>query len=113
MKNSNLILLTVSLLAASPVIAASPGLAGDGEALAKKNNCMMCHSLEGKSTGPTFQNIATKYKTGKDAQAQLEKKVRSGGSGVWGSMPMPPTAKSVSDSDIKSMVQWILSIKPR
>ena len=107
MKNSDLILLVASLLAASPV------LAEDGEALAKKNNCMMCHSMEGKAAGPSFQNVTAKYKADKNAQAVLEKKVRSGGSGAWGSIPMPPTPKSVSDSDIKSMVQWILALKSK
>lgn len=105
MKTSDFIVLAAGLLAANQV------LAGDGEALAKKNNCMMCHAIESKSTGPSFKDIATKYKNAKDAQATLEKKVRNGGNGAWGSMPMPATARSVSDGDIKSMVQWILTLK--
>lgn len=105
MRTSDLILLVASLLAASHA------LAGDGEALVKKNNCMMCHTVAGKSAGPSFKNVAAKYKDNKNAQATLEKKVRSGGNGAWGSMPMPATARSVGDGDIQSMVQWILSLK--
>lgn len=105
MKISDFVILAASLLAANHT------LAGDGEALAKKSRCMMCHSVDGKSAGPSFKNIAAKYKADKDAQAAMEKKVRNGGGGAWGSMPMPATTRSVSDEDIKSMVQWILSIK--
>ena len=105
MRTPDLIILATSLLAASSV------LAGDGDALAKKSKCMMCHSVEGKSAGPSFKDVAAKYRNDKDAQVALEKKVRGGSKGVWGSMPMPASARSISDGDIKSMVQWILSLK--
>ena len=102
--------LHLTLMAASIAFAGNV-LAGDGEALAKKNNCTNCHALDKKGVGPSFKDIAAKYKDDKNAQAKLEKKVRGGGSGVWGKMPMPVTAKSVSDDDIKSIVQWVLSAK--
>ena len=98
------------ILAAGLVVAGN-ALAEDGAALAKKHNCMMCHVISTNSTGPAFKNIAAKYKTDRDAQARLEMKVRSGGAGSWGKMPMPVTSKSVSDGDIKVIVQWILSLK--
>ena len=110
MRSSDFIILAASLLASS-FLASSHALAGDGETLAKKNSCMMCHAMAGKSAGPSFEDIAAKYRLDKNAQAALEKKVRSGGKDAWGSMPMPATARSVSDDDIKSMVQWILSLK--
>ena len=100
----------LAVLAAGLVFAGN-ALAGDGEALAKKSNCTNCHAVDKKMVGPSFKDIAAKYKDDKGAQAALEKKVRSGGGGVWGKMPMPATAKSVSDDDIKSMVQWVLSVK--
>lgn len=81
---------------------------GDGAALVKKNSCMMCHS---SGPGPVFTKVAEKYKADKDAQAMLEKKVRSGGSGAWGKVPMPPTPKKISDEDIKNIVEWILAKK--
>lgn len=65
----------------------------------------------GKSLGPSLAEIATKYKENKGAQVMLESKVRSGGKGSFGAMPMPPIAASVSDGDIKAMVAWVLSYK--
>jgi cytochrome c len=90
---------------------AGSALAGEGEALAKKNNCTTCHDVDKKKVGPPFKEVAAKYKDDKGAQAALEKKVRSGGGGNWGAMPMPATAKSVGDDDIKNIVQWVLSLK--
>lgn len=98
------------ILAASMVFAGN-ALAENGEILAKNNNCLTCHSIDKKTLGPSLKDIAAKYKDNKGAQAALEKKVRSGGAGAWGKMPMPATAMSVSDGDIKSIVQWVLSLK--
>jgi len=99
------------VILAAGLIFAGNVLAGDGEALAKNNKCTSCHDVDKKKVGPAFKEIAAKYKDDKGAQATLEKKVRSGGGGVWGKMPMPATAKSVSDDDIKVIVQWVLSLK--
>lgn len=98
------------ILAASLVFAGN-ALAENGEALAKDHNCMTCHALDQKTFGPAFREVAAKYKNDKGAQAALEKKVRSGGAGVWGKIPMPATAMSLSDADIKSIVQWVLTLK--
>lgn len=85
--------------------------AGDGAALFKQNNCAACHAAAGKSVGPAVADIAAKYKGDKGAQARLEAKTRNGGAGSFGAMPMPATARSVSDGDIKTMVAWVLSQK--
>lgn len=98
------------LLCASLLLGAN-AYADDGAVLAKKSNCMNCHALDAKSMGPSFKEVAAKYKDDKAAQATLEKKVRSGGAGSFGKMPMPATSKSVSDADIKQIVQWVLSQK--
>jgi cytochrome c len=100
----------LAILAAGLVFAGN-ALAEDGAALAKKSNCTTCHEVDKKKVGPAFKDIAAKYKDDKGAQATLEKKVRSGGGGVWGKMPMPASAKSVSDDDIKTLVQWVLATK--
>lgn len=100
----------LTMLAAGLIFAGN-ALAEDGAALAKKNNCTTCHAVDKKMVGPAFKEVATKYKDDKGAQATLEKKVRSGGGGSWGKMPMPATAKSVGDEDIKNIVQWVLSLK--
>lgn len=100
----------LALLAAGLAFAGN-ALAESGEDLAKKNNCLSCHAVDQKVLGPAFKEVAAKYKNDKGAQAALEKKVRNGGAGAWGQMPMPATPKSVSDDDIKSIVHWVLSLK--
>lgn len=82
-----------------------------GEELFTKSKCAACHKLEDKKVGPTLKDVAAKYAGSADAQAMLEKKVRAGGVGVWGKMPMPRTPATVSDEEIKIMVEWMLSHK--
>lgn len=82
--------------------------AADGAALAQKGGCVACHQVDKKFVGPGFKEIAAKYK-GKGAEAALIKKVKEGGSGAWGAMPMPPNAGKLSDDEFKSVVDWILS----
>ena len=86
------------------------GGAGANEKLAQSSGCMTCHGVDKKVIGPGFKEIATKYRNDKGAEAALIKKVKAGGKGVWGEIPMPPNAH-VKDEDIKTMVQWILSLK--
>lgn len=83
----------------------------DAEALFKQNNCGMCHDAISSSLGPSLKDISSKYAKVKDAQTQLEVKVRNGGKGSFGSIPMPATPKSVSDASIKAIVKWMLSQK--
>lgn len=78
------------------------------EALAKKHNCLACHQVDKKTVGPAYKDIAKKYK-GQNVAAQLEAKVKKGGQGVWGPVPMPPNA-AVPEADIKKLVDWILKL---
>jgi len=78
------------------------------EALAKKHNCLACHMVDKKSVGPAYKDIAKKYK-GQNVAAKLEEKVKKGGSGVWGQVPMAPNA-TVPDADNKKLVAWILAM---
>lgn len=101
-------------LAALGIVAAglmltAPAFA-DGQALATKHACMACHKVDAKLVGPAFKDVAVKYKGDKTAEAKLVKKVKEGGTGVWGTIPMPPNAQ-VPDADIKAIVQWVLAIK--
>ena len=80
------------------------------EALAKKHNCTACHQIDKKLAGPSYKEVANKYRGQKDAAATLAEKVKKGGQGVWGPVPMPPNA-AVSDADIKTLVSWVLSLK--
>lgn len=86
------------------------GNATASEKLAQSSGCMTCHAVDRKSIGPGYKEIAAKYRSDKGAAANLVKKVKAGGSGVWGSTPMPPNAH-VKEDDIKAMVAWILTLK--
>ncbi|NLR76510.1 MULTISPECIES: c-type cytochrome [Leeia] len=79
--------------------------------LAKKHNCMACHAIDKKVVGPAFKDVAAKYKGVKDAETTLINKVKKGGSGVWGPVPMPANSPQVSDADIKALVKWVLTQK--
>jgi cytochrome c len=79
------------------------------EELANKAGCMACHTKDKKLVGPPYKDIATKYKGQGDAVAKLSEKVRKGGAGVWGQIPMPPNdAGKINDGDLKTVVEWIL-----
>lgn len=78
------------------------------EVLAKKSNCLSCHAVDAKGVGPAYREVAQKYARDKKAEARLVAKVRKGGSGVWGKVPMPPM-QDVSDDDAKALVKWILA----
>ena len=80
------------------------------EAMMKKDGCAACHSIDKKIVGPAYVDVAAKYKNDKNAQAMLEKKVKDGGVGAWGQIPMPPNAQ-VPAADIKDLVTWILTLK--
>ena len=81
-----------------------------GETLAKKDGCFTCHAVDNKVVGPAYKEVAAKYKGDKSVEAKLIEKVKKGGSGVWGQIPMPPNSPQVKDEDIKTIVQWILSL---
>lgn len=79
--------------------------------LAKKHMCSTCHAVKGaKTIGPTYADVAKKYSGQKDAETKLADKVKKGGQGTWGQVPMPPNA-AVPDADIRTLVKWILSVK--
>ncbi|MGE5095541.1 MAG: c-type cytochrome [Betaproteobacteria bacterium] len=99
----------VPLLAALGLAAAALPAAAQ-EALAQKNGCLACHAVDKKLVGPAYKDVAAKYKGDAKAEAKLEEKVKKGGVGTWGQVPMPPNS-SVSDADVKSLVKWILSLK--
>ncbi len=99
------------LALSSGLLLAGNALADDGAALLKKFNCTTCHQPAAKTVGPALKDIAAKYKGNADAVTKLEKKVRTGGAGSFGTMAMPPTPAAASDADIKAMVASILATK--
>jgi S-disulfanyl-L-cysteine oxidoreductase SoxD len=106
-----------------PPISKLPGLSGEGlahasdtnsvaskgpAALFKSENCSACHAPNAKLVGPSIADIAAKYKGQSGAQEKLMAKVKNGGSGVWGAIPMPPQAQ-LSDVDTATLVRWVLT----
>ena len=82
--------------------------ADQGLKLLRQYACVACHGMKDKVVGPGFAQIAAKYQGDANAASLLSKKLKAGGSGVWGDIPMPPQA-TIKDSDIKTMLDWILT----
>jgi S-disulfanyl-L-cysteine oxidoreductase SoxD len=108
-------------LAATPAAGSAQGAAPDASAkpasefsgmreLANKSTCLACHGIDRKVVGPGFNDIAGKYKSDATAAAYLAGKIKQGGQGVWGSVPMPPA--TVSDAEAQKLAQWILKGTP-
>ena len=76
--------------------------------LATKSGCMACHGMKNRIVGPGYNEIVARYQGQTDAESRLVAKVKAGGQGVWGSIPMPPNAH-VKDEDITTLVKWILN----
>ena len=102
--------IAAAAFALTGLVAAGAVHADAGEDLLKKNGCTACHSIDKKLVGPGYKEIADRYRKDKGAAASLAQKVKAGGKGTWGDIPMPPNAH-VKDADIKTLVDWILSIK--
>ncbi len=85
--------------------------ASQGMTLANQQNCMACHRIEGKHVGPAFKEVAARYANRSDAINVLVEKVRNGGTGNWGQIPMPPHP-GISDQDLTILVKWVLSGNP-
>jgi len=99
------LLLTAALattLSAAPVLAS--------EDLAKQKACLACHQADKKLVGPSYKDIAAKYKTDKDAEKKLAAKIRAGGVGVWGQVPMPANP-AVSEAEAITLAKWVLAMK--
>lgn len=89
------------------VTVASPALAS--KELAQQKNCLACHAEATKVVGPAYKDVAAKYKGQKDAVAALAAKIKGGGAGVWGTVPMP--ANAVTDAEAKTLAAWVLTVK--
>lgn len=97
----------VAMMAAAGIVMA--GQAQADEALAKAKGCMACHALDKKLVGPAYKDVAAKYKGDKGAVDKLAAKVKAGGKGAWGEVPMPPN--NVTPEEAKKLVTWVLSVK--
>lgn len=102
--------LAAGLIFAGGALAQAKVDAKAAEALMQKSGCVACHAIDKKVIGPAYKDVAAKYAGDKDAATKLAAKVKAGGQGVWGPVPMPPNAQ-ISDADIKMLVAWILTLK--
>ena len=93
--------------APAPAPVAAPSPAATALALLKKHSCTACHGMDQKLVGPGFKQVATKYAGRGDAEAYLAGKIKSGGQGVWGPIPMP--AQTLSDAELKTLATWLAS----
>ena len=91
--------------------AEQPVSSANAMAIARSNACMGCHAIDRKLVGPSFQQVAEKYKADPQAGAKLEKKVKNGGAGVWGAIPMP-SHPAMNSADIQTVVSWVLAGAP-
>jgi cytochrome c len=87
------------------VAAAAPAAAQSIDALLRKNVCVACHQVDGKLVGPSFRDVAAKYAGRGDAAQYLTGRIRAGGVGVWGAVPMPPQA--LSEADAQAIAAWL------
>lgn len=102
--------IAAAVFAAAGLLAAGAAHADAGEDLIKKSGCAACHSNDKKVVGPAYNDVSAKYKGDAGAAAKLAAKVKAGGSGVWGPVPMPPNPQ-VKDDDLKAMIAYILALK--
>jgi cytochrome c len=98
---------TLAANAAMPAAAPPTPVKPDALALAKQNACLACHGINDKALGPGFTQVAAKYKGDAGASAALAKKIRLGGSGTWGPVPMP-AQQQLKDGEVATLVAWIL-----
>ena len=78
--------------------------------LAVKKNCLACHYVDKRKYGPSFQQVAAKYADQAKAADALARKIRRGGTGVWGEDVMPPQPQ-VSAAEAKALATYVLSLK--
>lgn len=105
--------IVLTLAAAGSLLAGSASAAvteAEAMGIAQKNGCLACHQLDKKLVGPAWREVGKKYGGQADAEAMLLTKVKKGGKGVWGPVPMPPNA-TVKDPDIKTLVEFVLTLK--
>ncbi len=100
----------ISTLTLAVALGCASGAALASADLAKAKNCTACHAVDKKLIGPAYKDVAKKYANDKDGLAKLTKKVREGGVGVWGQIPMPANPQVTAD-EASTLVKWVLSQK--
>ena len=100
-------LVLAAVLCGTPAL--SQAAAADPAQIAAKSGCLACHMVDKKLVGPSYRDVAHKYKGNAGAQAALVARLRTGGKGVWGEVPMPAAAPAlINDADLKAVIAWVL-----
>ena len=97
-------------VAVAAVLSSGAALAADAQQLLKEKACLACHTVDKKLVGPSYKEVAAKYKSRKDAEAYLSKKIIEGSTGVWGAVPMPPNG-TLADDEARTLAKYILTVK--
>jgi len=98
------------LAGAALFLVASLVLADPVQDLFKQSGCLACHSIDKQAIGPSYAEVAAKYRGDPFAATKLAEKIKKGGAGAWGKVPMPPHP-ALSEADLKTMVNYILALK--
>ena len=109
MKAVHIAMMFAAVAAIAGLLGSTAAFADAGADLAKAKNCLACHAVDKKLVGPSYKDVAAKYKGDAGAVDTLAAKVKAGGKGVWGQIPMPPN--NVTPDEAKKLVTWILSQK--
>lgn len=99
----------IAITAAAGALFAQNALAADPAKLAQAKGCMACHQIDKKVVGPAYKDVAKKYAGQAGAADMLATKIQKGGSGVWGTVPMPPN--NVTPAEAKELATWVLAQK--
>jgi cytochrome c len=105
MISSQLLSAALLTLTSGAVFAQSAAAA---KALAAKNACMACHAVDKKLVGPAFKDVAAKHAGQPDALEKVSARIKSGGAGLYGPVPMPAQAQ-LKDDELKLLAGWILA----
>ena len=97
----------LALCLSTSLLVITPFAVHANKALAEKSGCLGCHAAAVKLVGPAYKDVAAKYAGQPDATEMLAKSIRSGGTGKWGEMAMPPQSQ-LSEADAKKLAAWIL-----
>jgi len=102
---------TLGICASINITSASE--ASDGREIAKKNLCLGCHAETKKVVGPAFIEVAKRYDNSPATFKYLSSKIKEGGVGAWGAIPMPANKNNISDQEVKQVIQWILTLQKK
>jgi cytochrome c len=91
-------------------LAVSAGAAFADEKLARERHCLACHRIDGKLVGPSYRDVAARYRGDAAAEVRLAVKIRAGGAGAWGTLAMAPNP-AVTEADARLLARWVLSLK--